>query len=363
VAPGKTQKLYITISSSAATGQYFGEVRLTPRSSGLPKLHLPVAFIPQQGTVNLASSCTPTTIKRAAKSVCSVTATNRSFADAVVDLTTVTDVEVPISSVSGATKTSPFTATKKDVTLTGAKPGTPSIAPGESPAGGYLDIGQFGITPTAIGDESLLNFNAPGLVYNGQTYNSIGVDSNGYIVVGGGGAQDNNCCNLNGIPDAAPPNNVLAPFWTDLDGTGQRGLLVGSLTDGISDWLVVQWEVADFGTNNVRRFQAWFGLNGTQDISFTYDATSYTAAPADPAQPFQIGAENVDGSGGEQLPPGEVPTGDLVVTSTPPVPGGSVTYTVTVTGLVAGTGTITTTMKTPVVPGTTVVKSTVTVTK
>ena len=64
----------------------------------------------------------------------------------------------------------------------------------------------------------------PAFVYDGGTYTSIGVDSNGYVVVGGGDAEDNNCCQPV-IPDTARPNNVLAPFWTDLDGTGAPGIL------------------------------------------------------------------------------------------------------------------------------------------
>jgi hypothetical protein len=42
------------------------------------------------------------------------------------------------------------------------------------------------------------------------------------------------------LPDAAPPNGVLAPYWTDLDGTGTPGVYAGSLTDGVNRWLVLE---------------------------------------------------------------------------------------------------------------------------
>ena len=44
----------------------------------------------------------------------------------------------------------------------------------------------------------------------------------------------------------AAPNNVLAPFWTDLDLTSARGgaSRVATLTDGVSTWLVVDWDKA-----------------------------------------------------------------------------------------------------------------------
>ena len=123
----------------------------------------------------------------------------------------------------------------------------PSIAPGE--LFGYIPLDAFGDTVTPIGDEQIINFNVPSFVFAGQAYSTIGIDSNGYIVVGGGTAEDNNCCNLSRSPNPARPNNVLAPFWTDLDGTGAPGILA-VLTDGVSDWIVVEWRVNVFGTTS-----------------------------------------------------------------------------------------------------------------
>ena len=68
-------------------------------------------------------------------------------------------------------------------------------------------------------------------MFAGQEWTRIGVDSNGYLVVGGGSSEDNNCCNLPAGPDPARPNNVLAPFWTDLDGTGAPGILATVLSE------------------------------------------------------------------------------------------------------------------------------------
>ena len=56
------------------------------------------------------------------------------------------------------------------------------------------------------------------------TYGTIGVNSNGYLVAGGGTAEDNNCCNVPGGPSPERPNDVLAPFWTDLDGSDAPGI-------------------------------------------------------------------------------------------------------------------------------------------
>jgi hypothetical protein len=218
-------------------------------------------------------------------------------------------------------------------------------------------MSAFEGAPTPIGDEEILNYDVPEFTYGGRTYDAIGVDSNGYLVLGGGSLEDNLCCGMPPIPDASPPNNILAPFWTDLDGTAAPGLYARTLelTDGSGRaWIVFEWDVAVYQTNSRRHFQVWIGVNGVEDVSFDYDPA---ALPADPGLPFQVGAESVDGTSGDALP--GLPAADLIVATTPAAPGESVSYTVVVVGLLAGTGTVTTSMRTPIVPGTTVVRNTV----
>jgi hypothetical protein len=357
--PNQSARIDITIKSSAPTGQYFGAIHIEANTRGLPDLHIPVAFVPQQGVVTLASECDPTTFKKGRNTVCTITAQNTGFSDATVDLQTKVNDNLRLVSATGATLRH-GTVRVDDAVVPGAIVGTPSIAPGATP-GGYLPLTLFGVVPIPIGDEDIVNFNVPDFSYNGETYSTIGVDSNGYLVVGGGTAEDNNCCSLTQIPDPARPNNVLAPFWTDLDGTGAPGILVAALTDGVSSWIVVEWQVNVFGTNSNRHFQVWIGVNGVQDISFTYDPG---ALPANPnGQPFLVGAENKNGSGGQQLPNGVLPTEDLVVTSTDPVPGGMLTYTVTARGVDDGRGVLTTQMVATGVPGVTIVRSEVRITR
>ena len=96
-------------------------------------------------------------------------------------------------------------------------------------------------------------------------------------------------------------------------------------------------------------------MDGVQDISFTYDPSDL---PTDPnGQDFLVGAENEDGSGGAQLPMGTLPSEDLVVTSTDPTPGATVSYSVNVRGVSPGAGLVTTEMTASSVPGVTVVKT------
>jgi hypothetical protein len=360
VAAGKTATINITIKSSAPKAQYFGEVRLKPLSSSVPALHLPVAFIPQQGDIKVTQACSPASLTLLQNSTCTVTATNGTFNDTTADFATTTTLNLPIVGASGATVVNPFKAEKKAAPLAGAVAGTPSIAPGT--IAGYIPLDLFGGTlVTPVGDEDLTTFNVPSFKYNGVEYTSLTVDSNGYLYPGSDDSnENNNCCDISPIPNPAKPNNVLAPFWTDLDGTGAQGVLLNVLTDGVNTWTVVEWRVNDFGTTNSRVFQVWLGSGGPQDIAFSYDFATVASPPA--GQNLVVGAENASGTGGQGLPLNTVPTTDLYVTSTDPVPGASTSYTVTVKGLLPGSGRVTTSVVTPAVPGTTVVTTDIGVT-
>jgi subtilisin family serine protease len=343
--PGEQAILDITISApSVPQGQYFGRINLDRRDS--PRdLHLPVAFSKRQGIVTLAQSCDPSTIARQETSTCAVTVQNNSLSPADVSTESTTATNLPVTQVTGATKVSDHRVTAS-ATLAGRQPDAPHIAPGA--LFGYLPLDAFGVTPIPVGDEQALNFNVPAFTFAGQTFNQLGVVSNGYLVAGGATGQDIDFIPQT-FPNPARPNGVLAPFWTDLDGTGAPGIFAATLTDGVNDWLVVESRLNVFGTTSLRVFQAWIGLNGTEDITFAYDPANL---PADPAGfPFNVGAENADGSAGDQI--AGLPTQDLRVTSTPGAAGGSLTYSFNVIGTSSGVGTVRTDLTTPLVRGTT----------
>jgi hypothetical protein len=353
LSPGESVELTITIRSQAPLGtQEFGTIRL--ESPGDPAQHLPIAFIHTQGAVSLIQECDLDRMPVNAVAQCEITATNNSFDDQVVNLDTYTNNRLNIRDATGAGRIRAHRVQLHNQLLAGAQPGVPSVDP--VPVGGYLPLEGFGIAPEVIGDEEILNYSVPSFLFNGQTWDAIGVDSNGYVVAGGATSEDNECCNLPSGPDPAPPNNMLAPFWTDLDGTGAPGIRVAVLSGGGQSWVVVQYGVNVFGTTDLREFQVWIGVNGVQDLSYTY------ATPqADPSgQPFLVGAENVLGDGDMVA---ELPGADLVVTSTDPVPGDEVSYTVFVRGESRGAGVVTTEMTASGIPGVTIVTTGIEITK
>lgn len=339
IPAGGTGEVEITITSQAPEGvQQFGSITFATNAGSA---RIPVAFVHTQGNVTLAQYCEATEIEVGDTTECTVTAVNNSF-----DTQEVTITSTGTGAVSAdATETA---------TLAGAELGVPSFGDGASPAGGFLPLAPFGIGTVPVGDETILNFNVPPFVFNGQTYTAIGVTSNGYAVAGGGTGSDVEWDPPAG-PSPAAPNNVLAPFWTDLNGDEAPGIRIAVLTDGTNDWLVIEWELAVWGTDDIRHFQTWIGVNGVQDISYVYARDQ-----DDPGQNYLVGAENAAGQGDmRQILPAR---GDeLAVSSTDPSPGDSVTMTVTVTGTSVGDGALHSELVAPRVPGVTTVDTPITV--
>jgi VCBS repeat-containing protein len=166
-----------------------------------------------------------------------------------------------------------------------------------SPAG-YLALTLF--TPTAVvpGDEGFENFGVPTFDFAGVSYDTIGIVSNGYVVVGGATADDVEFINTN-FPDQTLPNNVLAPFWTDLNPAAGGDVWLELLTDGFDSWVVVEWEAVPNSTDGLpNTAQVWIGYNTdfdpTEDISFTYATVSGGDGGF-----LTVGAENQFGNRGD----------------------------------------------------------------
>lgn len=336
ILPGQTKTITITLDGTKGTVGTFatGQIELI-QQGGNHHLHLPVAFKPvaPASAVALRTSCDVTVIhlSQPQDTTCTATARNDGIEPVRVNLsTTWSDNLILRSASSGASKTGRDTVTFPSRLLAAASPPNPQIAPGESPAG-FLDLAGFGIGLTPIGDENFVNLTGlPEFKFAGQTSTSLGVVSDGYLVVGGAGDADVTPV-PQVLPDPAPPNNVLAPLWTDLDDGGgtiaDQGIRAAVLSGGPGqDFIVIQWDTHVFDSpSHLETFQVWLGANGTEDVSFAYDPEHPVI---DPGLLFNIGAENVFGTGGSNF--SGLPAGtDLVVHSTAGVPGGSARFSVT----------------------------------
>ncbi len=287
-------------------------------------MHLPISIVRHQPSVTLDKGCSPLSIPHNGFTTCTITMTNTAFDMANVTLTDALPKALQLvpGSVSGATPSG------NGLTFTGALaavvPATVSVQTGESPAGGYLPLSLFGIPPVAgVGDETITNFTTPPFIYAGETYTSVGMVSDGYLVAGGGTGSDVQFINQT-LPDPTPPNNVLAPFWTDLNPGFSGAMRVGELTDTSTgdSWMVFDWDaVPNFSNHQPNSFEVWIGVNGVQDISFAFGPVTGGEFGS-----LTVGAENRFGNRGANFfvnGTGTAPTdgAQVTVTSTPGGPG------------------------------------------
>lgn len=167
----------------------------------------------------------------------------------------------------------------------------------DGPAYQFTDISGSGdiLTLVATGgfdprDEGVGQIDLPFPIrFYGETYSTVQVNTNGFISLG------TNVPPLSfsnqALPDLNSPNNIIAPFWDDLDGT------LGEIYyQQIGNRFVIQWD--NWGTwpsgTEMLTFQVILNA-GSQTITFVYE--NMDAAPFDAT----VGVENADGSIGLQV--------------------------------------------------------------
>jgi subtilisin family serine protease len=334
--PGESQTLTITIEGAElAEGQYFGEIRLNTENAGRRDVRLPVAFFKTEGQVTLTHTCDPDSFPVGEHSDCQVDLSNLSPVEAEVSL----DVTGPASGLSIENVSDPGVPTEDGFTFDGVlaqslPPTVDAIADGGNPYG-YVSLASLGVPPiVGVEDETLINFGVDPFLYGSESYDTVAMTSNGYGLAGEGGSEDLDFVPQD-FPDAASPNNVIAPFWTDLD-PGSGGLLYAAIvTDGIDDWIVLEWEaVPSFSDlSQTHTFQIWLQTTGgVESNSFEYAVVM----EPDPIG-LTVGAENRDGSSGAMLDPVVPVDGDAFhIETSPPQAGGVVTITYDAVGEAAG---------------------------
>jgi hypothetical protein len=299
--------------------------------------NFPITIVKRDASVVLDKTCAPTDLLIGDNTSCAIAFQNTSFSPAMVNLVDALPFELDLieGSVSGATPVGNHVVF--DGVLDGPEPPDVSVGPGASPAGGYLPLSMFGIPATAgFDDETIVNFNVPPFQYGGETWTRIGVVSNGYLVVGGGTSADVDFVNQS-MPDPDRPNNVLAPFWTDLNPGAAGALRVAILTDGTNDWIVFDWEaVRNYSNPATNSFEVWIGVNGVEDISYAYGPVT-----AGDGGFLTVGAENKFGNRGDNHyfdGAGSLPVDgtQLVVTSVPGTPAPIHTITFDAQGVAKG---------------------------
>ncbi len=126
-----------------------------------------------------------------------------------------------------------------------------------------------------------------GIEYMGQTYTSVQISSNGFISLGTASGSVTEY-RPHELPGSQEPNNVIAPYWTDLNlkGTADNDIGTGNiyaqnLSAGTDSYFVVEWENAMLwgqeGTSV--NFQIWYDASA-ETFSFAYGPMSPNNTPA-----------------------------------------------------------------------------------
>jgi subtilisin family serine protease len=368
VRAGGTAEIRITIDGSDLDeGQYFGEITLDPERRGATDVVIPVAFYKQQGAVTLTNTCDPTSIPRGTSTDCRVMAENFAPVAAEVDLEVEAKsarngrvVRNAIRNVSAPGVVGPNGLTWSGTLSPALAPAVTGITEVDPPFFGYIPLALFGVAPIdGMGDEDIANLGVSEFEFGTETYDTVGMVTNGYAVVGGGDSEDIDFVPQT-FPDPAAPNNVLAPFWSDLNLSAGGEMRAAELTDGTTNWIVLEWTQAPVFSNTSQRqtFQIWIETAATgESVTFTYGPV--TTSVADPAN---TGAENRDGSSGVNL--GRLPeTGEeFSITTAPPQAGGNVTIDYEFFGANPGLFDLVASLTSNVTPGVTVAQERVTVT-
>ncbi len=193
----------------------------------------------------------------------------------------------------------------------------------------------------------------PTFYYGGEPYSRIGVVSNGYVVLGGGDSGDI-VFTPQHFPNAARPNNTLAPLWTDLNPAGAGSIRVASLTGGGFAWIVVDWAgVKNFGNATTHSFEVWLQIStgahtGPSSEAITYSYGPNTSFPGDgpglgnagsgdPDSGQNWGAENRTGSSGVNFASAPANGSEWAVNTSPPTAGGAVVLNFDIFSKIAGT--------------------------
>jgi uncharacterized repeat protein (TIGR01451 family) len=300
----KGQDATITVTADTTLlpdGWYFGTVNLDRNLDKGPDLHMPIAVYAAKASNANVFTKTVDSDTAAAGDILTyeIKVTNGPMSGPI----TVTDVVpagttfVPASEtesvVNGSTSSAwSYDGGSNSLSWTGELDLAGMVISPTVVIGGYLPMaGFFAPIPNPSGcDEGGYNITGLDIFYNGQHYTDGIWSVNGTFELGGASGSTTGFVNAP-MPDAASPNNLLAPFWGDMNLCTGGNWYLGGLTDGVSNWDIFEWEaVPEWPAAGANTYQIWLE-RGTSNITFIYGPTTAVIAT--------VGAENTDGTVGD----------------------------------------------------------------
>ena len=306
LGPGESKTITVTADTALAPqGWNFATLELERQGSG-PDLHMPIA-------VFASNSSNPDLLS---KTVDAATAAKGEPLNYQISITNgQVDGKIKLSDalprgldfvkgsetavVTNGTTRQPFAHRGGTLSWSGTlAPGGLQVSESSLPFG-YIPLAGFGVGPFGCPsncDDGAVLLNVPSFVYNGQSYGQVIWSVNGTLEAGSASGLASSFANQN-FPDPTPPNNLLAPFWTDLnmgvngDGAEWRVAVLSTSTD---QFTVYEWDnIPLFGDlSNRYSFQIWVHNGTSGEIWFGYAQLGDVSGAT-------VGAENASGSDGD----------------------------------------------------------------
>ena len=190
-----------------------------------------------------------------------------------------------------------FTAWSNEATATTLAPPPPFTC--ATTAYSWVDA-TTGATSHALGDDGSATVTLPfSFSMYGTPYTSVQVAANGFLRFGSGAAT---AYANTGIPNIADPNNIIAPWWDDLNQATGGTITTRTAGTAPNRQFVASWNgVPHFSsaTTNVT-FQVVLD-EATGDVYLNYLDTQTGAAASNGGAGATVGIENADGTVGAQI--------------------------------------------------------------
>ena len=307
IRPGQSVSIKVNANTTVASGGWnFANLSLDPGGAG-PTLNMPIA-------VQAVTSSNPNALTKTVDHSVAADGELLTYTIGITNgqLTNVIDLRdslpdgldfVPGSEtevVTNGTTISPFSHSGGVLRWAGTLAQS-ELEVSESPSPfGFFPLASLGIAPFGCPsncDDGAWIVNVPAFVYNGETYTSVIWSVNGTLEAGTASGLATSFANQN-LPDTSPPNNLMSPFWTDLnmgaDGDGAEWYL-GVLNAGDDQFTVYEWNnIPPFGDDTTRfSFQIWVQNGDSGNIWFVYGQLDNVDIGA------TVGVENDDGTVGQ----------------------------------------------------------------
>lgn len=260
-------------------------------------LRFPITIVRAEPALTLDKECTPTTLDIGNETHCNITISNNSYQDSAFILAE--DLPSQLTLVEGGLEGA-IVESNHAFTIAGQLSGAndPSVKLEPLTLFGFQSMAELGFSPAGCPsncDDGAFLVSGLDITYMGEHYTEGLWSVNGTFEMGTTSGVSASFFNQN-LPDPAAPNNILAPWWADLNLGDGGNWYIGAVTDGERSWDVLEWEnVPRFGDPaSTFTFQIWLE-RGTDHITFAYGPFCGDTSKG------TTGAENGNGSNGESL--------------------------------------------------------------